>query len=125
MGIKKRAWSEVSKIMGSRPPKVVSEVRRMGQTIIDVDDNLRLVGTAHVSSASVTLVREQIDEYGPDLVAVELCESRLKSLKRPDDLANSDLLNIINEGRSSMILLQSALDQGLYQKRRWLFFDQF
>ena len=81
----------------------------MGQTIIDVDDNLRLVGTAHVSSASVTLVREQIDEYGPDLVAVELCESRLKSLKRPDDLANSDLLNIINEGRASMILLQSAL----------------
>ena len=81
----------------------------MGQTIIDVDDNLRLVGTAHVSSASVTLVREQIEEYGPDLVAVELCESRLKSLKRPDDLANSDLLNIINEGRSSMILLHSAL----------------
>ena len=81
----------------------------MGQNVIDVDDNLRLVGTAHVSSASVTLVREQIDEYGPDLVAVELCESRLKSLKRPDDLANSDLLNIINEGRSSMILLQSAL----------------
>ncbi len=81
----------------------------MGQNIIDVDDNLRLVGTAHVSSASVTLVREQIDEYGPDLVAVELCESRLKSLKRPDDLANSDLLNIINEGRSSMILLHSAL----------------
>jgi len=81
----------------------------MGQNIIDVDDNLRLVGTAHVSSASVTLVREQIEEYGPDLVAVELCESRLKSLKRPDDLANSDLLNIINEGRSSMILLQSAL----------------
>ena len=81
----------------------------MGQNIIDVDDNLRLVGTAHVSSASVTLVREQIEEYGPDLVAVELCESRLKSLKSPDDLANSDLLNIINEGRSSMILLQSAL----------------
>ena len=81
----------------------------MGQNVIDIDDNLRLVGTAHVSSASVTLVREQIEEYGPDLVAVELCESRLKSLKRPDDLANSDLLNIINEGRSSMILLQSAL----------------
>ncbi len=81
----------------------------MGQNVIDVDDNLRLVGTAHVSSASVALVREQIDEYAPDLIAVELCESRLKSLKRPDDLANSDLLNIINEGRSSMILLQSAL----------------
>ena len=81
----------------------------MGQNVIDIDDNLRLVGTAHVSSASVALVREQIDEYAPDLIAVELCESRLKSLKRPDDLANSDLLNIINEGRSSMILLQSAL----------------
>ncbi|MBT4650325.1 MAG: TraB/GumN family protein [Euryarchaeota archaeon] len=79
------------------------------RNIIDIDENLRLIGTAHVSSSSVALVREQISNYKPDLVAVELCESRLKSLKQPDDLDNEDLLNIINEGRSSMILLQSAL----------------
>ncbi|DAC67032.1 TPA: TraB family protein, partial [Candidatus Thalassarchaeaceae archaeon] len=81
----------------------------MGQNVVDIDERLRIVGTAHVSSASVALVNAQIKEFEPDLVAVELCESRLRSLKRPDDLDNDDLLKIINEGRSSMILLQSAL----------------
>jgi len=81
----------------------------MGQNIVDIDDNLRIIGTAHVSTASVALVREQIDEWKPNLVAVELCDSRLKSLQQPDDLDNDDLLKIISEGRSSMILLQSAL----------------
>ena len=81
----------------------------MAQKFVDVDENLRLIGTAHISTKSVNLVREQILEYKPDLVAIELCESRLKSLKKPDELDNDDLLKIINEGRSMMILLQSAL----------------
>ncbi len=72
------------------------------RNIIDIDENLRLIGTAHVSSASVALVREQnIRITKPDIVAVELCESRLKSLKQPDEMDNEDLLNIVNEGRSS------------------------
>ena len=41
------------------------------KNIIDIDENLRLVGTAHISSASVELVRNQIKEWSPDLVAVE------------------------------------------------------
>ena len=81
----------------------------MGENIVDIDDNLRIIGTAHVSTASVELVREQIEEWKPNLVAVELCDSRLRSLQQPDDLDNDDLLKIINEGKSAMILLQSAL----------------
>ena len=81
----------------------------MGQNIVDIDERLRIIGTAHISSASVALVREQIEEWKPDLVAVELCKSRLRSLQQPDDLDNDDLLKIISDGRSSMILLQSAL----------------
>jgi pheromone shutdown-related protein TraB len=42
-------------------------------------------------------------------LAVELCESRRASLLEPESLENEDLLEIINEGRSHMILLQSAL----------------
>jgi len=79
------------------------------KNVVDIDENLRIVGTAHVSSASVALVKQQIDEWGPDVVAVELCESRLRSLKQPDEIDNDDLLKIITEGRASMILLQSAL----------------
>ena len=77
--------------------------------IIDIDDSLRLLGTAHVSSESVDLVRSQIEEWGPDLVAVELCPSRMTALTKPESLESEDLLKIIKEGRSAMILLQSAL----------------
>ena len=80
-----------------------------GNNIIDIDDSLRLLGTAHVSSESVDLVRSQIEEWGPDLVAVELCPSRMAALTKPDSLESEDLLKIIKEGRSAMILLQSAL----------------
>ena len=80
-----------------------------GKNIVDIDEKLRLVGTAHISSASVDLVRSQIEEWSPDLIAVELCESRKASLLEPDALDNADLLKILNDGKSHMILLQSAL----------------
>ena len=77
--------------------------------IVEIDDGLRILGTAHVSSESVELVRSQIEEWGPDLVAVELCPSRMAALTEPESLDSEDLLKIIKEGRSAMILLQSAL----------------
>ncbi len=73
------------------------------KNIIDIDDSLRLLGTAHVSTTSVNLVKEQIAEYKPDIVAVELCESRLSSLKRPEGIDNEDLMKIINDGKLSLI----------------------
>ena len=79
------------------------------KNIIDIDENLRLLGTAHVSKTSVNLVREQIKEFEPDVIAVELCKSRLAALKKPEGIDNEDLLKIISEGRSAMIILQSAL----------------
>ena len=77
--------------------------------VIDFDDSLRIIGTAHVSSKSVALVKEQISEYGPDVVAVELCESRMASLTKPESIDSEDLLKIISEGRSAMIILQTPM----------------
>jgi pheromone shutdown-related protein TraB len=79
------------------------------KNIIDIDENLRLLGTAHVSTTSVNLVKSQIIEYKPDVIAVELCESRLASLKKPEGIDNEELLKIISDGKSAMIILQSAL----------------
>ena len=79
------------------------------KNIIDIDEKLRILGTAHISSESVDLVKSQIEDWGPEVVAVELCQSRLKALTEPESLDSEDLLKIINEGRSLMILLQSAL----------------
>ena len=81
----------------------------MSDTVINLDENVRVVGTAHVSRTSIDLVQEQISDFSPDVVAVELCESRLKSLENPTALDDEDLLSIIKDGRSGMILLQSAL----------------
>jgi len=85
------------------------------KNVVDIDDDLRLVGTAHISSTSVALVRQQIEDWGPDLVAVELCESRKSSLLEPEALENEDLLKILNDCKSHMILLQSALRLGRSQ----------
>ena len=79
------------------------------KNIVDIDENLRLLGTAHVSKTSVDLVREQIKEFKPDIIAVELCDSRLTALKKPEGIDNEDLLKIISEGKAGMIFLQSAL----------------
>jgi len=53
-----------------------------------------VVGTAHVSEASVREVEERIADEQPDVVAVELDEGRYRQLKgeEPDDLDASDLL---------------------------------
>ena len=79
------------------------------KNIVDIDENLRLLGTAHVSTTSVNLVKQQISEYEPDLIAVELCDSRLAALKKPEGIDNEQLLKIISDGKSAMIILQSAL----------------
>ena len=46
-----------------------------------ITDNIILVGTGHILEKSVKEVEAVIDRENPDVVAVELCEARYKSLK--------------------------------------------
>lgn len=81
----------------------------MGAPIIDVDENLRLLGTAHVATASVEAVKENIEEWKPDIVAVELCKGRHDALTQEKRLDREGLLKVIKEGKAPMVLLQSLL----------------
>jgi len=56
--------------------------------------SVRVVGTAHVSKASVEEVESVIDEERPDVVAVELDEGRYRQIRgeAPEDLDAGDLL---------------------------------
>jgi pheromone shutdown-related protein TraB len=74
-----------------------------------------VVGTAHISSQSVDLVQETIDEVLPETVAVELCDGRLKSLKDPDRWKNTNLVTIIRQGKAHILLAQLLLAG--YQKK--------
>ena len=81
----------------------------MGAPIIDVDENLRLLGTAHVATASVEAVKQNIEEWKPDIVAVELCKGRHDALTQEKRLDREGLLKVIKEGKAPMVLLQSLL----------------
>ena len=76
---------------------------------VDISPNLRLLGTAHVAKASVEAVKNQIEEFKPEVVAVELCQSRYDSLISDRRLDKEGLLKVIKEGKAPLVLLQSML----------------
>ena len=60
-------------------------------TTVDIDENLRLLGTAHISKTSAEAARAAVTEFDPDIVAVELCKGRLDALTAPDKFDNEAL----------------------------------
>ncbi len=77
--------------------------------------NVTLVGTAHVSPKSVEEVQAAIREIQPDVVCVELDESRLQALRDPHAWAQVPVLDLIREGKGPQLLAQIVL--GSYQRR--------
>lgn len=88
------------------------------QPTIEVErDGVRytLLGTAHVSKASVEAVREAIASGPCDAVAIELDAQRLKALTQPDTLAELDLVKVIRERKVAPFAANLAL--AAYQRR--------
>jgi pheromone shutdown-related protein TraB len=89
-----------------------------GQPILEVErDGTRytLLGTAHVSRASVDAVEALVATGDYDAVAVELCEGRYDAMCRPDALAQLDLFRVIREGKVGLVAANLALSA--YQRR--------
>ena len=74
-----------------------------------------LLGTAHVSHASVEAVEKAIYSGRFDAVAVELDPQRLQALTEPDTLAKLDLVEVIRKGRVALFAANLALSA--YQRR--------
>ena len=74
-----------------------------------------LLGTAHVSKASVDAVVAAIGDGNYDAVAVELDAQRLQALSDPDALAKLDLVKVIREGK--VALFAANLGLAAYQRR--------
>ena len=84
-------------------------VSEFSSPVIDIDDDLRILGTAHISSDSVAAVRHHIETYRPDIVAVELCHVRYQALIEERRLDKEGLLKVIKEGKAPLVLLQTML----------------
>lgn len=74
-----------------------------------------LLGTAHVSRASVAAVQELLDTQQFDAVAVELCESRYNSIRNPEALRQLDLFQVIRDGKAGLVAANLALSS--FQRR--------
>lgn len=74
-----------------------------------------LLGTAHVSLASVQAVEQAIGSGQFDAVAVELDPQRLQALTNPDALAKLDLIEVIRKNRVALFAANLAL--AAYQRR--------
>ena len=77
--------------------------------IFNHSNRVRVLGTAHVSTASVEAVRAQIELFKPDIVAVELCDSRYTALTSNRRLDKEGLLKVVKEGKAPLVMLQSLL----------------
>ena len=74
-----------------------------------------LVGTVHISKDIVEEVRRVIEKENPDVVGVELCESRFDALKNAKKWEDTNILDIIKEGKIFLFLINLLLSN--YQKR--------
>ncbi|MBL0956558.1 MAG: TraB/GumN family protein [Leptospira sp.] len=76
---------------------------------------VHILGTAHISKQSVEEVEKLIQSIKPDVICVELCESRMKSVEDPDYLKKLDIFKVFKERK--MWLLLSSLILSSFQKK--------
>jgi pheromone shutdown-related protein TraB len=74
-----------------------------------------LLGTAHVSRASIDAVEAAVASNDFDAIAVELDANRHRAMTDPDALSKLDLFQIIREGKIGLVAANLAL--AAYQRR--------
>lgn len=74
-----------------------------------------LLGTAHVSRSSVDAVNAMLAHETFDAVAVELCESRAQGMRDPEAFRQTDLFQVIRQGKAGMVAASLVLSS--FQQR--------
>lgn len=73
---------------------------------------ITVIGTAHISQESINEVREKILELKPDVVAVELCESRYRATLEQKNVPIFELI----KNKNSFVLIANILLSFLQRK---------
>lgn len=76
---------------------------------VSIGENIVLVGTAHISKESVIEVKEVIDEYEPNIVAVELCKRRFDVLTNKSDWEKLKFTELLKDNKLYFFLAQAFL----------------
>jgi pheromone shutdown-related protein TraB len=83
--------------------------------LVSGETTYHIVGTAHVSQRSVAEVREVIAQVRPDVVCVELDQTRYDALTKASAFRDLDVFKVVREGRTLYLLAHLALAS--YQRR--------
>ena len=99
------------------PPGLAPDLLSAQPHLIVERDGVRytLLGTAHVSRASIEAVEQCVASGNYDTIAVELDANRLQALTEPDMLHKLDLFQILREKKTALIAANLAL--AAYQRR--------
>ncbi|MEA3457270.1 MAG: TraB/GumN family protein [Candidatus Thermoplasmatota archaeon] len=76
---------------------------------VKVSDKIILVGTAHISKDSIKEVKESIEKYKPDVVAVELCKRRYEGITKKDKWENTPVTSLLKSNNAYFMLAQTFL----------------
>jgi pheromone shutdown-related protein TraB len=76
---------------------------------VKINDNILLIGTAHISKDSVEEVKSGIEEFKPDIVAIELCQRRYESITKKDQWENTPITSLIKSNNAYFMLAQTFL----------------
>jgi len=76
---------------------------------VEVSDNIILIGTAHISKDSVKEVRDAIEKYQPDIVAIELCERRHEAITKKDKWESTPVTQLLKSNNAYLMLAQTFL----------------
>lgn len=76
---------------------------------IPISDNIVLIGTAHVLAKSVEEVKDSINKYKPDVIAVELCEKRYNVLTNKKQWEETPITELLAGNKAYFFLAQSLI----------------
>jgi len=76
---------------------------------VKINNNILLIGTAHISKDSVKEVKDSIETFKPDIVAVELCKRRYEAITKKDNWENTPVTKLLKSNNAYLMLAQTFL----------------
>lgn len=73
------------------------------------DKEIVLIPTAHVSTESVKLVKETIEEFNPDSICVELDKDRYNNITNPKAWKNTNIIDVIKDKKVTLLIVNLVL----------------
>jgi len=115
-------------LMSNREPPAAQELMTDQERMTDREPleeieyqgtRVAVLGTAHVSKASTDKVQQLLESDAYDTVAVELCESRYKTMESPENFLDMDLGQVVRQRklfRVVAILILSGYQQRVAER---------